>query len=127
MPSHKPSKNTLIFTDFDATLLEYESCSFAPAHEMLNFLKIHNIPLIIVTSKIKEEVLRIQKRLGITGSMIIENGAGVFQRCRRSRRAVRLQPGYQYRADADLEKPEHLSHPRCFYGLGGDARPQQRF
>jgi mannosyl-3-phosphoglycerate phosphatase len=77
MPIHNLSKNTLIFTDLDATLLEHESYSFTPANEMLNFLKIHNIPLIIVTSKTKEEVLRIQKRLGITGPMIIENGAGI--------------------------------------------------
>lgn len=77
MPLHNLSKNTLIFTDLDATLLEQESYSFAPAHEMLNFLKIHNIPLIIVTSKTRDEVLRIQKRLGITGPMVIENGAGI--------------------------------------------------
>ncbi len=77
MPLHNLNKNTLIFTDLDATLLEHKSYSFAPANEMLNFLKIHNIPLIIVTSKTKDEVLRIQKLLGITGPMIIENGAGI--------------------------------------------------
>lgn len=70
--------NYLIFTDLDGTLLDHESYSFNAANEMLTFIKTNNIPLIIVTSKTKEEVLEIQKKLGINYPFIIENGAGVF-------------------------------------------------
>lgn len=71
-------KNTLIFTDLDATLLEHDSYSFEAAKQMLDFLKIHDIPLIIVTSKTKNEALHIQRLLGITGPIVIENGAGII-------------------------------------------------
>jgi len=68
----------LIFTDLDGTLLDHKNYSFEEAQEMLTFIKKHNIPLIIVTSKTKDEVIKLQKKLDIKYPFIIENGAGVF-------------------------------------------------
>ncbi|WP_345977402.1 HAD-IIB family hydrolase [Sulfurimonas sp. HSL3-7] len=78
MLNKKPTKNILVFTDLDGTLLDHDSYSFKPASHMLDFLKHNNIPLIIVTSKTKSEVLQLQEALGITAPFIIENGAGIY-------------------------------------------------
>ena len=78
MSNKKPMKDILVFTDLDGTLLDHESYRFEPASAMLDFLKHNNIPLIIVTSKTKSEVLQLQEALGITAPFIVENGAGVY-------------------------------------------------
>lgn len=78
MKLNKSIEDTIIFTDLDSTLLDHESYSFEPALEMLNFIKQHKIPLIIVTSKTQKEVVSIQKKLGITTPFIVENGAGII-------------------------------------------------
>jgi mannosyl-3-phosphoglycerate phosphatase len=70
-------ENTIIFTDLDGTLLDHDSYSFEAASYMLDFIKVTNIPLIIVTSKTRSEVIGIQKLLGISTPFIIENGAGI--------------------------------------------------
>jgi mannosyl-3-phosphoglycerate phosphatase len=70
-------ENTIIFTDLDGTLLDHDSYSFKEASFMLDYLKTHDIPLIIVTSKTKNEVIRLQKLLDISTPFIIENGAGI--------------------------------------------------
>lgn len=71
-------ENTLIFTDLDGTLLDHTYYNFDEALPMLDFIKQHNIPLIIVTSKTKSEVILLQEKLGICMPFIIENGAGIF-------------------------------------------------
>ena len=71
-------KNVLIFTDLDGTLLDHDSYRFDEASVMLDYLKMHHIPLIIVTSKTKKEVIRLQKLLEIEAPCIIENGAGIL-------------------------------------------------
>lgn len=53
--------NYLIFTDLDGTLLDHETYKFDEAKEMLDFIKQNDIPLIIVTSKTKDEVIELQK------------------------------------------------------------------
>lgn len=71
-------QNPIVFTDLDGTLLDHYSYSFNAAREMLAYLKQAEIPLIIVTSKTKAEVLKLQERLGIRHPFIAENGAGIF-------------------------------------------------
>lgn len=71
-------KNYLIFTDLDGTLLNHDNYSFKEADEMLTVIKEDKIPLIIVTSKTKDEVIELQKKLDITYPFIIENGAGIL-------------------------------------------------
>ena len=70
--------NYLIFTDLDATLLDHKTYSFEKAREMLNYINTEKIPLIIVTSKTKEELLELQTKLQIKSPFIVENGAGIF-------------------------------------------------
>lgn len=52
----KPKQNIIIFTDLDGTLLDHNSYDFSEALEMLSYIKNHNIPLILTTSKTKIEV-----------------------------------------------------------------------
>jgi len=71
-------KNIIIFTDLDGTLLDHANYGFEAALPMLNYIKTNDIPLIIVTSKTKNEVLRIQELLDLKSPFIVENGAGIF-------------------------------------------------
>jgi mannosyl-3-phosphoglycerate phosphatase len=68
----------LIFTDLDGTLLDHNTYAFDEALPMLEYFKEHQIPVIIVTSKTRPEVLKLQRRLGISDPFIVENGAGAF-------------------------------------------------
>jgi mannosyl-3-phosphoglycerate phosphatase len=72
------NKQNIVFTDLDGTLLEHSTYSFEDAVPMLKFLKINNIPLIIATSKTKNEVIKLQKMLDINHPFIVENGGGIF-------------------------------------------------
>ena len=89
-------KKIVIFTDLDGTLLEHSSYSFDEATEMLAFLKKENIPLIITTSKTKDEVMPIQKALGITTPFIVENGAGIFVPSVNEEGSEMLSLGFEY-------------------------------
>jgi mannosyl-3-phosphoglycerate phosphatase len=68
----------LIFTDLDGTLLDHKTYELNEAKEMLGYISEQKIPLIIVTSKTKDEVIELQKKLNISYPFIIENGAGIF-------------------------------------------------
>lgn len=76
--TYKETENYLIFTDLDGTLLDHKSYSTNKAKEMLDYIKEHNIPLIIVTSKTKQEVIKLRKTLQISHPFIVENGGGIF-------------------------------------------------
>lgn len=74
----KQKENYLIFTDLDGTLLDHDTYSFDDAKEMLNHLEEQQIPLIIITSKTKQEILKLRKELQLSHPFIVENGAGIF-------------------------------------------------
>ena len=57
----KKKENYLIFTDLDGTLLDHATYSFNDAKEMLSYLKLNDIPLIIITSKTKHEILKLRR------------------------------------------------------------------
>lgn len=78
MTSEIKIEKTIIFTDLDGTLLNHSDYSFRDAIPMLDFIKSHRIPLIIVTSKTQSEVISLQKALGIQSLFIFENGAGIY-------------------------------------------------
>lgn len=78
MYTMKLAKNTLIFTDLDGTLLDHHDYSFNKATFMLEFIKKNNIPLIIVTSKTRDEAIALQKLLHVKSISIVENGAGII-------------------------------------------------
>jgi mannosyl-3-phosphoglycerate phosphatase len=90
------TKDVLIFTDLDGTLLDHNSYRFDEASMMLDYLKAHRIPLIIVTSKTKNEVIRLQKLLGIEMPFIIENGGGILIPSKGGYETITM--GYDYKA-----------------------------
>ncbi|MEA3373504.1 MAG: HAD-IIB family hydrolase, partial [Campylobacterota bacterium] len=68
----------LIFTDLDGTLLDHYNYSFEAALPMLDYLKQKKLPVIIVSSKTRPEIIKLQKALDINEPFIVENGAGIF-------------------------------------------------
>ncbi|WP_309497151.1 HAD-IIB family hydrolase [Sulfurovum sp.] len=88
--------NIIIFTDLDGTLLDHTNYSFEAAMPMLDFIKANDIPLIIVTSKTKNEVLRIQKLLDLKAPFIVENGAGIFMPFADGYEEIALGFDYEY-------------------------------
>lgn len=72
------SKNILIFTDLDGTLLDYHTYSFASALPALKKIKKREIPLIICTSKTRAEIEVYQKKLKNPHPFISENGGAIF-------------------------------------------------
>lgn len=71
-------KNILVFTDLDGTLLDHYSYQSDAAEEVINDLKLRNIPIIPNTSKTFQEVQLIREELQLDGPFIIENGAAVY-------------------------------------------------
>lgn len=62
----------------DGTLLDHDTYSYEPAKEMLSHIKKKDIPLILTSSKTREEIVLWQKKLGLKEPFIPENGAAVF-------------------------------------------------
>jgi len=71
------SRNILVFTDLDGTLLD-ENYSWSAASEALEKLKSEGIPLILCSSKTRPEIEIYQKRMGLKDPFISENGGGIF-------------------------------------------------
>lgn len=71
-------KKRLVFTDLDGTLLDHHTYSFEAASTMLAHLKEAKIPLLIVSSKTRPEIMQLQQALEINDPFIVENGAGIF-------------------------------------------------
>ena len=72
------TKQSIIFTDLDGTLLDHFDYGFDEAQDVINELKERNIPIIPNTSKTYAEVVRIQSKLGINTPFIIENGSAIY-------------------------------------------------
>ena len=68
----------IVFTDLDGTLLNHHDYDFSPALPALERLKAEGIPVVMVTSKTRPEVLELRERLGIDDPFIVENGAAVL-------------------------------------------------
>lgn len=67
----------IIFTDLDGTLLD-ERYSFSKALPALRLLRARNIPLIICSSKTRNEIEACRTALGNRHPFISENGGGIF-------------------------------------------------
>lgn len=68
----------IVFTDLDATLLDHETYSHAPAQPSIDFMIDQNIPLVFVTSKTRPEAEKLQEQLGLCAPFIVENGGAIF-------------------------------------------------
>jgi mannosyl-3-phosphoglycerate phosphatase len=72
------SKQLIIFSDLDGTLLNHDDYSFEKAMPSLERIKDLSIPLVLCTSKTLPEVEAVQMETGIRGPFIVENGGGIF-------------------------------------------------
>ena len=68
----------LVFTDLDGPLLDHDTYEFGPALVALEALRARRIPLVLVTSKTRAEVMALRERLGHTESFIVENGGASY-------------------------------------------------
>ena len=75
------TKQLLIFTDLDGTLLDDTDYRFDEASSCLSELEQRGIPVIPVTSKTLVEVLELRKRLDLKTPFIVENGAAIYLPC----------------------------------------------
>ncbi|MEM9969311.1 MAG: HAD-IIB family hydrolase [Pseudomonadota bacterium] len=67
----------VVFSDLDGTLLDHDTYDWAAARPSLAALKRHAIPLVLASSKTAQEIVLIQKELGLSSlPAIVENGAG---------------------------------------------------
>lgn len=67
----------IIFTDLDGTLLD-DDYGFGEAEPALAEIRRRGIPLIPCTSKTRDEVERLRRRLGLGDPFIVENGAACY-------------------------------------------------
>lgn len=71
-------RQVLVFTDFDGTILDHYSYSFAAAKQSIERLTNLGIPIIPNTSKTLAEVSVLQKEMGLNTPFIVENGAAIY-------------------------------------------------
>jgi mannosyl-3-phosphoglycerate phosphatase len=68
---------TVVFTDLDATLLDSETYSWAPATEALEALKERQASIVLVSSKTLDEMEPLHGELGLNDPFVVENGGGI--------------------------------------------------
>ncbi|MFH1116554.1 MAG: HAD hydrolase family protein, partial [Pseudomonadota bacterium] len=68
----------VVFTDLDATLLDSDTYSWAPARESLQALKESDASVILVSSKTFAEMESLHRELELHDPFVIENGGGIF-------------------------------------------------
>ncbi len=72
------TKNWLIFTDLDGTLLDHHSYSFSAAKPALSQLNQRGIPVILNSSKTLAEIAQIADDLNLDTPQIAENGSIIY-------------------------------------------------
>jgi len=68
----------LVFSDLDGSLLDHYSYRYEAAKPQLEALEREGIPLILVSSKTRAEILTLRTELANRHPFIVENGAAVF-------------------------------------------------
>lgn len=76
--SKGPRPQILIFTDLDGTLLDDQTYDFKPALPALKRIHSLRIPLIVVSSKTRAEIVFFSERLSLESPFVAENGGGIF-------------------------------------------------
>jgi mannosyl-3-phosphoglycerate phosphatase len=71
-------KDWVIFTDLDGTLLDHATYRWTAARAALAALRLHAVPLVIVTSKTRAEVLPILASLRRREPFVVENGGAIY-------------------------------------------------
>lgn len=68
----------MVVSDLDGSLLDHYSYSFEQAWEEVSHLEQAGIPLVLASSKTREEILQLRLELNNRHPFIVENGAAVF-------------------------------------------------
>ena len=69
----------IIFTDLDGTLLNEENFSYKQIMTFIkNLLKSEYYFIFFISSKTKEEMINLRKKMNINVPLIYENGAGIY-------------------------------------------------
>ncbi len=76
--SVKDPGNTIVVTDLDGTLLDFDTYSFDDALPAVKALKKRRIPIICCSSKTRSEIEYWRRKLQLNTPLICENGAAVF-------------------------------------------------
>ena len=72
------SSQYIIFSDLDDTLLEHDNYKWEKARPALEYCINSNIPVILVSSKTRAEILTIYEAMGLDFPFVSENGGGIF-------------------------------------------------
>jgi len=72
------TRQCIVFTDLDGTLLDKETYSHTAALPALQRLEALQIPLVLNSSKTVPEILSLRKQLGNQHPFVVENGAAVI-------------------------------------------------
>ena len=67
--------DVMVFTDLDGSLLDHETYAFDAALPALEALAQADIPVSVVSSKTRAEIIPLVSQLNLTGPIIAENGA----------------------------------------------------
>lgn len=68
----------LVATDLDGCLLDEETYSYDEAREALNTLSVLRIPLILISSKTRAEMIPLHRTLGLDAPLVVENGGAIL-------------------------------------------------
>lgn len=68
----------LVFSDLDGTLLDHHDYDWRAASPAIELLRKRHIPLILVSSKTKAEILSLREDLNNKDPFVSENGAALF-------------------------------------------------
>ncbi len=72
------TKQKILFTDLDGTLLSLNNYSFQQSLSAIEQLKAAGIPVVFCSSKTRAEQEYYQKALGLNEPFIVENGSAIF-------------------------------------------------
>lgn len=75
-PAHERTM-TVIFTDLDGTLLDYDGYRWEPAADAVRLLAARRVPIVFCSSKTRAEQLLYQEALDLAEPFIVENGSAV--------------------------------------------------
>jgi len=74
----RPSRNLVFFTDLDGTLLDHRTYAWTAARAALAALARKRLPLVIVTSKTRAEVMPLLRELRRREPFVVENGGVMY-------------------------------------------------
>lgn len=70
--------HTIIFTDLDGTLIDFETYSPEIAAPLAQKIVGNGVPLVFCSSKTLEEQFHLMHEIGISALSIVENGSGIY-------------------------------------------------